>query len=47
MNLLLLVILILVLISVFPAWPYSRGWGYFPSGIVGLLILILIIMAIL
>ena len=47
MDLLLLVILILILISVFPAWPYSRGWGYFPSGIVGLLILIFIIMVLL
>lgn len=40
----LLIILILLLLGLFPAWPYSRGWGYYPSGIVGLLLLILIIM---
>jgi len=42
----LLVILILVLLGVMPTWPYSRGWGYFPSGILGLIVVILIIMAV-
>jgi hypothetical protein len=41
---LLLIILIIVLLAVAPAWPYSRGWGYAPSGIVGLIVVILIIM---
>ena len=44
MSLLLLVLLIVLLIGAIPAWPYSRNWGYFPSGGVGLLVLILIIL---
>jgi hypothetical protein len=40
----LIVILILVLIGAFPSWPYSRGWGYGPSGIVGVLLVILLIL---
>jgi hypothetical protein len=46
MSTILLVILILVLLGALPTWPYSRGWGYFPSGILGLLVVILIIMAV-
>ncbi|MCB4822981.1 DUF3309 domain-containing protein [Roseicella aerolata] len=42
---LLLIILIIVLLGVLPTWPYSRGWGYFPSGILGVIVVILIIMA--
>jgi hypothetical protein len=41
----LLIILILLLIGVLPAWPHSRGWGYWPSGGLGLILLILIILA--
>lgn len=44
MTTLLLIILILVIIGVLPTWPYSRGWGYYPSGGIGLLLLILIIL---
>jgi hypothetical protein len=44
MNLLLLIILIIIVIGLLPAWPYSRGWGYYPSGIGGLLLLILILL---
>jgi hypothetical protein len=40
----LLIILILILIGAIPSWPYSRGWGYGPSGIVGVLLIILIIL---
>jgi hypothetical protein len=40
----LLVILVLMLIGVFPSWPYSRGWGYYPSGGVGIIVLILVIL---
>ena len=40
----LLVILILLLIGAFPSWPYSRGWGYYPSGILGVILLIVIIL---
>lgn len=40
---LLLIILILLLLGALPLWPYSSGWGYFPSGGLGLLVVILII----
>jgi hypothetical protein len=45
MGTILLIILILLLIGVLPAWPYSSGWGYWPSGGLGLIVLILIILA--
>ena len=44
MRLILLIIVILVLISVLPTWPYSSGWGYYPSGGLGLILLIIIIL---
>jgi hypothetical protein len=44
MGTILLVILILLLIGALPTWPYSSGWGYFPSGGLGLVVLILIIL---
>ena len=44
---LLLIILILLLIGVVPSWPYSRGWGYYPSGGIGLVLLIVIILVLL
>jgi len=44
MMTILIVILILALIGALPTWPYSRGWGYYPSGGVGLMVLILIIL---
>lgn len=40
----LILILILVLIGAIPAWPYSRGWGYGPSGILGLILVIILIL---
>lgn len=40
----LLIILILALLGSFPLWPYSAGWGYGPSGGVGLILLILIVL---
>jgi hypothetical protein len=43
-NTILLIILILLLLGALPTWPYSSGWGYFPSGGLGLLVLILIIL---
>ena len=43
----LLIILILLLIGAVPAWPYSRGWGYGPSGAVGLILVILLILLLL
>lgn len=40
----LLIILILILLGVIPAWPHSRGWGYGPSGIAGTIVIILLIL---
>jgi len=40
----LLIILILVLLGSLPTWPYSSGWGYYPSGGVGLIVVIVIIL---
>ncbi len=44
MGLILLTILVLLLIGSVPAWPYSRGWGYYPSGGIGTLLLILLLL---
>ncbi|TCZ63299.1 DUF3309 family protein [Roseicella aquatilis] len=46
MSTILLIVLILILLGVLPTWPYSRGWGYGPSGILGLILIVLIIMAV-
>jgi hypothetical protein len=40
----LLIILILLLIGAIPSWPYSRGWGYGPSGILGVVLVVLLIL---
>ncbi len=40
----LLVVLVLLLIGAVPAWPYSRGWGYGPSGILGLVFVVLLVL---
>ncbi len=45
MGTILLIILILLLVGALPAWPYSSGWGYWPSGGLGLILLIFIILA--
>ncbi|MDQ2824137.1 MAG: DUF3309 domain-containing protein [Verrucomicrobiota bacterium] len=45
MRTILLIILILLLIGAFPAWPYSSSWGYYPSGGIGLVLLIVLILA--
>ena len=44
MTTILVVIVILLLIGALPTWPYSSGWGYYPSGGLGLVLLILIIL---
>lgn len=41
---LLIIILVLLLIGAIPAWPHSRAWGYGPSGIVGVLVVILLVL---
>jgi hypothetical protein len=43
MSPLILIVLVLLLVGVLPTWGYSSGWGYGPSGIVGLLVIVLII----
>ena len=40
----LLIVLILILVGALPAWPYSKGWGFYPSGGLGLVVLILLIL---
>ncbi|HVT53280.1 MAG TPA: DUF3309 family protein [Dongiaceae bacterium] len=40
----LLIILILLLIGAIPTWPYSRGWGYYPSGGLGLVLIIVVVL---
>ncbi len=47
MGLILLILLIVLLLGAAPAWPYSRRWGYGPSGIVGLLLVVLIVLLLL
>ena len=44
MRLILLIVLIIVLLGALPTWPYSAGWGYYPSGGAGLLLIILIVL---
>ena len=43
----LIIILILLLIGALPTWPYSSGWGYYPSGGVGLIVIIILILLLL
>ena len=43
----LLVVFILLLIGAFPAWPYSRGWGYYPSGALGAILIVVIVLLLL
>ncbi len=40
----LLIVLILILIGVIPSWPHSRNWGYGPSGVLGLVVIIIIVL---
>jgi len=44
MGTVLLVILVLLLVGALPTWPYSSGWGYYPSGGLGLVLLIVLIL---
>ena len=45
MRLVVLVVLIVLLLGALPTWPYSAGWGYYPSGGLGLVLLIVVILA--
>jgi hypothetical protein len=44
MRLVLFIIVILLLVGALPTWPYSSGWGYYPSGGLGLLLIVLIVL---
>lgn len=44
MGLILLIIVLLLVLGALPTWPYSTGWGYYPSGGLGLILLILIVL---
>ncbi len=46
MRTILLVVVVLLLLAALPTWPYSTGWGYYPSGGLGLVLLIVIILAV-
>ena len=47
MGLILLIVLILLLVGAAPAWPYSRSWGYGPSGMLSLLLVVLLVLLLL
>ena len=44
LSLLLIIVLVLLLIGAFPSWGYSRGWGPYPSGLLGVVLIIVIIL---
>ena len=44
MYTILLIVLILLLLGALPAWPYSRSWGYYPSGGLGLIVVVVIVL---
>ncbi|MBE7547627.1 MAG: DUF3309 domain-containing protein [Planctomycetia bacterium] len=43
----LIVVLVLILLGVIPAWPHSRSWGYTPSGVIGVVVVIIVILLLL
>ena len=47
MRLILLVIVVILLVGALPTWPYSSGWGYYPAGGLGTLLVILLVLALL
>ncbi len=46
MRTILLIVLVLLLLGALPTWPYSTGWGYYPSGGLGLVLLIVVVLAV-
>jgi len=40
----ILILLVLLLIGAVPAWPYSTGWGYYPSGLLGVLVIVMVVL---
>jgi hypothetical protein len=47
LMLILLILLVVLLIGATPAWPYSRGWGYYPSGVLGTILVIFLVLLLL
>jgi hypothetical protein len=47
LNLVLLVLLIALVVGALPSWPHSRGWGYFPAGTLGTVLIVAILLAVL
>jgi hypothetical protein len=46
LGMIVLIVLILMLVGVLPAWPHARSWGYAPSGVVGAVVLILVVLVV-
>ncbi|MEX2205469.1 MAG: DUF3309 family protein [Myxococcota bacterium] len=46
LSLLLLIVIVMLLFGALPAWPHSRGWGYFPAGTLGSVLLVVILLAV-
>lgn len=44
MNLIIVIIVVLLLLGALPTWPYSSGWGYYPSGGLGIIVIVLIVL---
>jgi hypothetical protein len=44
MGLILLILVVLLLLGALPAWPYSRGWGYRPSGLLGVIVVVVVVL---
>ncbi len=44
LSTILLIVLVLILVGVVPAWPHSRSWGYGPSGVLGLIVVVLLVL---
>lgn len=47
LNLLIIILLVLLLVGAWPSWPYSAGWGYYPGGAVGLVLIVVIVLILL
>jgi Protein of unknown function (DUF3309) len=45
LSTILVILLILVLIGAWPSWPHSRGWGYYPGGTIGLILIVVLVLA--
>ena len=46
LSLILLIVLVLLLVGALPSWPYSRSWGYAPSGLLTLVVVVLVLLAV-